>query len=218
MLEPGENVWLVTPATTWASPQALLAASDRRLLWLLDDAVTGRVQTLPFAAIEAAEHTLRRPRRRVATLRVRARDGRRFAFGELRPATAAALARGSRGRLSAPRPLRSRAPDQRDRHDREQRQPGHRPPAGVVGARSRRRAEDRDQDRDAEHRAELARRRAHPAADAELRRPEVAHADGDGRREAEPDADAHQQHRRQPLGDERRLAPTRVASHTPASR
>jgi DnaJ domain len=93
VLEPHENVWLVTPATTWASPQALLAASDRRLLWLLDDAVTARVHTLPFAAIEAAEHALRRPRRRVATLRVRARDGRRLAFGELRPATAATLAR-----------------------------------------------------------------------------------------------------------------------------
>jgi DnaJ domain len=93
VLEPRENVWLVTPATTWASPQALLAASDRRLLWLLDDAVSGRVQTLPFAAIETAEHVLRRPRRRVATLRVRARDGRRLAFGELRPATAALLAR-----------------------------------------------------------------------------------------------------------------------------
>src|SRR5829696_538557 len=93
VLEPRENVWLVTPATTWASPQALLAASDRRLLWLLDDAVTARVHTLPFAAIEAAEHALRRPRRRVATLRVCARDGRRIAFSELRPATAAALVR-----------------------------------------------------------------------------------------------------------------------------
>jgi len=93
VLEPRENVWLVTPATTWASPEALLAASDRRLLWLLDDAVSARVHTLPFAAIEAAEHALRRPRRRVATLRVRARDGRRLAFGELRPATAATLAR-----------------------------------------------------------------------------------------------------------------------------
>jgi hypothetical protein len=93
VLEPRENVWLVTPATTWASPEALLAASDRRLLWLLDDAVTARVHTLPFAAIEAAEHALRRPRRRVATLRVRARDGRRLAFGDLRPATAATLAR-----------------------------------------------------------------------------------------------------------------------------
>jgi hypothetical protein len=93
VLEPGERVWLVTPTTTWASPQALLAASDRRLLWLLDDAVNGRVQTLRFAAIEAAEHTLRRPRKRVATLRVHARNGRRFAFGELRPATADVLAR-----------------------------------------------------------------------------------------------------------------------------
>jgi hypothetical protein len=93
VLEPEEDVWLVTPTTTWASPQALLAASDRRLLWLLDDAVNGRVQTLRFVAIEAAEHRLRRPRRRVATLRVRARNGRRFAFGELRPATAASLTR-----------------------------------------------------------------------------------------------------------------------------
>jgi hypothetical protein len=93
VVEPGERIWLVTPTTTWASPQALLAASDRRLLWLLDDAVNGRVQTLRFAAIEAAEHSLRRPRKRVATLRVRARNGRRFAFGELRPSTAAALAR-----------------------------------------------------------------------------------------------------------------------------
>jgi hypothetical protein len=93
VLEPGERIWLVTPTTTWASPQALLAASDRRLLWLLDDAVNGRVQTLRFAAIEAAEHTLRRPRKRVATLRVRARNGRRFAFGELRPETADVLAR-----------------------------------------------------------------------------------------------------------------------------
>jgi DnaJ domain len=97
ILEPGERVWLVTPTTTWASPQALLAASDHRLLWLLDDAVNGRVQTLRFAAIEAAEHALRRPRKRVATLRVRARNGRRFAFGELRPSTAAALT----GRIAA---------------------------------------------------------------------------------------------------------------------
>jgi hypothetical protein len=106
-LDPHENVWLVTPATTWASPQALLAASDRRLLWLLDDAVTGRVQTLPFAAIEAAEHALLRPRRRVATLRVRARDGRRLAFGELRPATAATLERRIADAMGARSPSRA---------------------------------------------------------------------------------------------------------------
>lgn len=91
-LEPRENVWLVTPTTTWASPQALLAASDRRLLWLLDDAVTSRVHALRFAAIADARLILRRPRRRVATLRVEGLNGRRHAFGQLRPATAAALA------------------------------------------------------------------------------------------------------------------------------
>jgi DnaJ domain len=101
-LEPDERVWLVTPTTTWASPQALLAASDDRLLWLLDDAVSGRVQTLRFAAIEAAEHALRRPRKRVATLRVRARNGRRFAFGELRPSTAAVLTRRIAATCDAP--------------------------------------------------------------------------------------------------------------------
>ena len=90
-LEPKETVWLVTPASTWASPSALLAASDRRLLWLLDDAVAGRVNWLRYSTIDAAEHTVRRPRRRVATLRVRDRSGRRFSFGDLRPATAAAI-------------------------------------------------------------------------------------------------------------------------------
>lgn len=92
ILEPGEDVWLVTPATTWASPQALLAASDRRLLWLLDDAVIDRVGSLRFTAVADAAHVVRRPRRRVAELRVRSRTGRRLSFGGLRPATAAALA------------------------------------------------------------------------------------------------------------------------------
>jgi len=92
-LEPAEDVWLVTPASTWASPTALLAATDRRLLWLLDDAVVGRVGSLRFSAVEAVEHTLRRPRRRVATLRVHVRGGRRHAFGDLRPDTAATLHR-----------------------------------------------------------------------------------------------------------------------------
>jgi hypothetical protein len=93
VLEPEEDVWLVTPVTTWASPQALLAASDRRLLWLLDDVVTGRVQTLRYAAVTHVEHRLHRPRRRVATLRVRAATGRRHDFGDLRPVTASAVAR-----------------------------------------------------------------------------------------------------------------------------
>jgi hypothetical protein len=93
VLEPEEAVWLVTPATTWASPQCLLAASDRRLLWLLDDAVSNRVQTLRYAAVVEVDHRLRRPRGRVATLRVRAWGGRRHDFGHLRPVTALAVAR-----------------------------------------------------------------------------------------------------------------------------
>ena len=92
-LEPREDVWLVTPASTWASPSALLAATDRRLLWLLDDAVVGRVGSLRFSAVAKVEHSLRRPRRKVATLRVLDRGGRRHSFGDLRPDTAATLHR-----------------------------------------------------------------------------------------------------------------------------
>ncbi|HSD81812.1 MAG TPA: J domain-containing protein [Solirubrobacteraceae bacterium] len=92
-LEPDEAVVLVTPAATWASPQTLLALTDRRLLWLLDDAPTHRVRSLRLAAVAGVETRLRRPLRRVAALRVQVRGGRRLEFSELRPATAAALAR-----------------------------------------------------------------------------------------------------------------------------
>ena len=50
-LEPGEEVRHVTPTATWASARALLVVTDRRLLWLLDDAVTARVQSLRFSRI-----------------------------------------------------------------------------------------------------------------------------------------------------------------------
>jgi hypothetical protein len=92
-LEPDEAVILVTPAATWASPQTLLALTDRRLLWLLDDAPTQRVRSLRLGAITSAESRVRRPLRRVAALRVHVRGGRRLEFSELRPATAATLAR-----------------------------------------------------------------------------------------------------------------------------
>jgi hypothetical protein len=92
-LEPDEQVVVVTPAATWASPQTLLALTDRRLLWLLDDAPTGRVRSLRLGAVAGAEHRLRGPLRRMAALRVEVRGGRRLEFSELRPATAASLAR-----------------------------------------------------------------------------------------------------------------------------
>jgi hypothetical protein len=89
-LEDGEPVELVTRTSTWASPQALLAVTDRRLLWLLDDAITHRVRSLAFKAITAVEV---KRRRRSASLRVSRRRGRPIEFAELSPATAAAIAR-----------------------------------------------------------------------------------------------------------------------------
>jgi DnaJ domain len=91
-LEPEEDVALVTPAATWASPRTLLAVTDRRFLWLLDDAPTHRVRSLRYGAVAEVRHRLRRPMRRVAVLRVRTTHGRVHAFSELRPATAAAIA------------------------------------------------------------------------------------------------------------------------------
>jgi hypothetical protein len=92
-LHPDETVRLVCPASTWASPRAILAVTDRRLLWLLDDAPVARVRSLAYKDIGEVRHSLRRPRRRVATLTVRTLGGRRLAFTGLRPHTAATIER-----------------------------------------------------------------------------------------------------------------------------
>jgi DnaJ domain len=92
VLDPREEVALVTPASTWSSPQALLAVTDCRLLWLLDDAPTHRVRSLRFRDVEHVESRLRRPLRRRAVLRVITRAGRRLVFADLRPVTAMAIA------------------------------------------------------------------------------------------------------------------------------
>ncbi len=92
VLEPDEDVELVTPASTWASPSTLLAVTDRRLLWLLDDAVGHRVRFLLFRDADGAEHRPMRLRRSRAQLRVRSRYGKPWTFTDLRPATAAAIA------------------------------------------------------------------------------------------------------------------------------
>ena len=92
-LAAGEDVRLVTPASTWASPRTILALTDRRLLWLLDDAPVARVRTAPLRDVVEIEARSRRPRRRVATLQLKMTSGRRHAFAELRPHTAAAIAR-----------------------------------------------------------------------------------------------------------------------------
>ena len=83
----------MTPASTWASPRTILAVTDRRLLWLLDDAPVARVRTAPLRDVAEVVQRARRPRRRVATLQLRMISGRRHAFAGLRPHTAATIER-----------------------------------------------------------------------------------------------------------------------------
>ncbi len=85
-LEADEDVLVVTDAATWDSPRSRLAVTDRRLLWLRDDAPTDRVRYLHWRAIASVDGRLRRPRRRVGELRVQLRSGRRLSFSELEPA------------------------------------------------------------------------------------------------------------------------------------
>ena len=87
-LEQREDVKLVTLASARGAGPALVALTDRRLLWLLDERVMGRVGSVRLSAIAAIEHRLSWPRRRTASVRVRATDGRRLVFGDLDPAAA----------------------------------------------------------------------------------------------------------------------------------
>jgi hypothetical protein len=103
-LETDEHVELVTPTATWASPSTLLAVTDRRLLWLLDDAVGNRVRSLRFRDTAHAEQHLTWPRRTRARLSVQPRfGGKRWTFSDLRPATAEAIAGHVRAGLPAGR-------------------------------------------------------------------------------------------------------------------
>jgi hypothetical protein len=104
-LEADEPVQLVTPAATWASPSTLLAVTDCRLLWLLDDAVGNRVRSLRFRDTALAEQSLVWPRRTRARLRVEPRFGaKRWTFSDLRPATASAIVGHVRAGLPAGTP------------------------------------------------------------------------------------------------------------------
>jgi hypothetical protein len=87
-LQDGEPVLLVTRAATWASPQTRLAVTDRRLLWVLEDAIGDRVRSLRREAIVDADHRLAWPRRRHASVRIHDQLGRRHVFAELTPAIA----------------------------------------------------------------------------------------------------------------------------------
>ncbi|MCW3016095.1 MAG: hypothetical protein JWO02_3187 [Solirubrobacterales bacterium] len=99
-LEQREAVTLVVPTATWASPEARLALTDRRLLWLADDQPTHRVRSLRFRDVERVESKLAWPRRRgTASVRVRTRTGRRHDFGDLKPEIALQIARAVGGEL-----------------------------------------------------------------------------------------------------------------------
>jgi DnaJ-like protein len=89
-LSANEDVKLVTPTSTWASPRAILAVTDRRLLWLLDDAPVARVHSVMFRNIAEVKH---RTKRKHAQLTVRTLAGRRHVFHDLRPHTAATIER-----------------------------------------------------------------------------------------------------------------------------
>jgi hypothetical protein len=92
-LEDGEPVVIVTPASLWKSPHAVLAVTDRRLLWLLDDAISDRVRSLRFNRVQEISRRLAWPRRRTAILRVLQRNGRRIAFADIAPVTALQVVR-----------------------------------------------------------------------------------------------------------------------------
>ena len=92
-LRDGEAVRLVTPAATWASPTTVLAVTDQRLLWLNDDAIGQRVQSVPFREVDEIGLAPRRLRRHVAAVRVRTVRNRRHTFSELRPAVAQDIVR-----------------------------------------------------------------------------------------------------------------------------
>ena len=43
-------------SSTWASPRAILALTERRFLWLLDDAPVARVRSIPLRDVAGIEH------------------------------------------------------------------------------------------------------------------------------------------------------------------
>ena len=95
-LSEGEQVRLVADAGRTGAGPVRLALTDRRLLWVVEDAVTARVDWVRFGIVAAAEQRRSRLGRR-AIVRLRTATGRRVSFGDLRPETAAAIVAGLTG-------------------------------------------------------------------------------------------------------------------------
>jgi hypothetical protein len=100
-LEPGESVVVAADAATWDSFHVRLVVTDRRLLWLRDDAPTDRVRYLRWRSIAAIDGRLLRPRRKVGELRVTPRNGRRVSFSELDPGALRLVLLGARRHVPA---------------------------------------------------------------------------------------------------------------------
>jgi hypothetical protein len=84
-LEDGEEVDEVVLTSTGDSHDVQLAVTDRRLLWLRDDAIMGRVRYLRYRDVAGVETRSGGRLRRRGHLRVHTTAGRRLRFFELRP-------------------------------------------------------------------------------------------------------------------------------------
>jgi DnaJ domain len=84
-LEDGEEVDEVVLTSTGDSHDVQLAVTDRRLLWLRDDALMGRVRYLRYRDVTGVETRSGGRLRRRGHLRVHTTAGRRLRFFELRP-------------------------------------------------------------------------------------------------------------------------------------
>jgi DnaJ domain len=84
-LEDGEEVDEVVLTATGDSHDVQLAVTDRRLLWLRDDAIMGRVRYLRYRDVERVEARAAGRLRRRGQLRLSTTAGRRLRFYELRP-------------------------------------------------------------------------------------------------------------------------------------
>jgi hypothetical protein len=92
-LEPGEQVDEVVLTATGDSHDVQLAVTDRRLLWLRDDAIMGRVRYLRHRDIAGVQQRPAGRLRRHGQLRVQpAAGGRPLRFFELRPDVLSRLA------------------------------------------------------------------------------------------------------------------------------
>lgn len=101
-LEPGEMVDEVVLTATGDSHDVQLAVTDRRLLWLRDDAIMGRVRYLRYHDLARVEQRPGGRFRRAGHLRVQARaNGRWLRFFELRPDVLARLTARIQARVNA---------------------------------------------------------------------------------------------------------------------